>query len=108
MIWYNKLKIKWEIKSDFSLVLILVVFAITGSSSLLVAEPILNYFNFTEITVNPYVYYPLRIILIFPIYQILLLIIGGLFCQFNFFWQFEKKMLSKLGFRKFFKNQRND
>ena len=103
MDWYNKLKIKWNIKSDFSLILILIVFAITGSGSLVVAEPILNYFNFTEKTVNPYVYYPLRIILIFPIYQMLILIVGAVFGQFNFFWQFEKKMLSKLGFARFFK-----
>jgi hypothetical protein len=38
--------------------------------------------------------------MIFPIYQILLVLIGAIFGQFNFFWAFEKKMLRglKLGF----------
>jgi|TARA_B100000780_G_scaffold245173_1_gene189107 hypothetical protein len=104
MKWFENLKEKWNIKSNFSLIIILIVFAITGSGSLLVAEPILSYFNFNENTINPYIYFPLRIILIFPIYQVLILIVGTVFGHFNFFWQFEKKMLSKLGFARFFKD----
>jgi len=43
---------------------------------------------------------PIRLLLIFPIYQVLLVAIGFLFGQFKFFWAFEKKMLRsmKLGF----------
>jgi hypothetical protein len=42
----------------------------------------------------------LRLLLIFPIYQILLVFVGFIFGQFSFFWNFEKKMLErlKLGF----------
>jgi hypothetical protein len=42
----------------------------------------------------------LRLLLIFPIYQILLVFVGFIFGQFSFFWEFEKKMLVrlKLGF----------
>jgi hypothetical protein len=42
----------------------------------------------------------MRLVLIFPIYQVLLVFIGAIFGQFSFFWNFEKKMLVrlKLGF----------
>jgi len=45
-------------------------------------------------------YRVLRLVLIFPIYQVLLVLIGFIFGQFSFFWKFEKKMLErlKLGF----------
>jgi hypothetical protein len=41
-----------------------------------------------------------RLLLIFPIYQVLLVANGFLFGQFTFFWNFEKKLLRslKLGF----------
>lgn len=99
---FQKLKLKWNIQSNFQLFVILLVFAITGSSSLLVADPILAYFNITGETLNVWIYKPLRLILIFPIYQVLILIFGALFGQFQFFWNFEKKMLARMGF-KFFK-----
>ncbi|MGA0828911.1 MAG: DUF6787 family protein, partial [Flavobacteriaceae bacterium] len=45
----------------------------------------------------PVIYWPLRIGLIFPLYQLLLVFFGALFGQFRFFWNFEKKMLRRLG-----------
>ncbi|MEL0308655.1 MAG: DUF6787 family protein, partial [Flavobacteriaceae bacterium] len=45
-------------------------------------------------------YWPLRIILIFPLYQVLLVLFGWIFGQFKFFWAFEKKMLKRLGILK--------
>lgn len=98
---FQKLKLRWNIQSNFQLFIILLVFAITGSSSLVVAEPILDYFDITEKTMNPWIYKPIRLILIFPIYQILILIFGALFGQFQFFWNFEKKMLVRMGFKYF-------
>jgi len=98
---FQKLKLRWNIQSNFQLFIILLVFAITGSSSLVVAEPILDYFNITEKTLNPWIYKPIRLILIFPVYQILILIFGALFGQFQFFWNFEKKMLARMGFKYF-------
>jgi hypothetical protein len=54
----------------------------------------------TEEATNPWIYKPLRLILIFPFYQVLIVFYGWLFGQFEFFWNFEKKMLRrmKLGF----------
>tara|TARA_Y100001978_G_scaffold133545_1_gene119416 strand:- start:230 stop:544 length:315 start_codon:yes stop_codon:yes gene_type:complete len=99
--FFQKLKSKWKIQSNFQLVVILIVFAITGSFSLVIANPILALLNITPESMSPWIFKPLRLILIFPIYQVLILLFGALFGQFQFFWNFEKKMLSRMGFKCF-------
>ena len=98
----KKLKDKWNIKSNFQLIIILIVFAITGSLSLVVSEPILEILGINSSSMSTWLFTPLRLIIVFPVYQLLILAIGFLFGQFNFFWQLEKKMLIKMGFSKFF------
>lgn len=98
----KKLKEHWGIDSNFQIIIILIVFSITGTASLIVGKPILSFFdlareNFQENFWGGFFYYGLRILIIFPIYQILLVAIGFIFGQFKFFWTFEKKMLSRLG-----------
>ena len=97
----EKLKKKWKINSNFQLVIILIVFAITGSASLVVSSPILDFFGITKESMDSWLYHPLRLILVFPIYQVLIIVIGTIFGQFKFFWAFEKKMLVSLGFKRF-------
>lgn len=96
----KKLKQRWNVKSNFQLTIIFIVFAITGYSSLLLAKPFLAFIGIPETFEPHWLYRVLRIVLIFPIYQVLLVTIGFLFGQFEFFWAFEKKMLKrmKLGF----------
>ena len=106
----NRLKKKWNIKSNFQIIVILIVFALTGSASVKFAEPVLDFLNinittFEDILLGKVIYYLLRIIIVFPIYQVLLILFGTLFFQFKFFWVFEKKMLSKIGFKFFFKDK---
>jgi hypothetical protein len=102
MKWLNNLKAKWNIQSNFQLVIIFIVFGITGTLSVEVGDPILDFIGFKKEVINPWIFIPLKILLIFPVYQILILIIGTIFGQFKFFWEFEKKMLSKMGFSRFF------
>lgn len=99
----KKLKEKWQISSNWALLSILLVFAINGSFSAWVAKPVCDYFGITTDTMSAWIYYPLRIMLIFPIYQITLPIVGWLFGQFKFFWNFEKKFLTRLGLGFLFK-----
>ena len=40
-----------------------------------------------------YAYQFIRILIIFPVYQLVLLIVGTLFGEFKYFWAFEKKMI---------------
>ena len=92
----EKLKAKWNIESNFQVILILIVFSITGSISVLITKPILEFFNVQRETLSPYVFWPIKILLIFPVYQFLLLIVGALFGQFRFFWEFQKKTLGRM------------
>jgi len=105
----QKLKQRWGITSNFQLIVIFFVFAITGSSSVYVAKPFLKLIgleqgSFPEVWWGSAIYWILRILLIFPFYQILLVMFGWLLGQFEFFWSFEKKMLSRLGLGFFFKS----
>ncbi|GIS08591.1 MAG: hypothetical protein CM15mP112_07030 [Flavobacteriales bacterium] len=106
-IYMKKLKDKWNIKSNFQLIIILIVFAITGSLSLVVSEPILEILGIKSSSMSTWLFTPLRLIIVFPVYQLLILAIGFLFGQFNFFWQLEKKMLIKWGFQNSLINNEN-
>ena len=80
---------------------IFIVFGITGSTSAKIAGPIVEFLGITQENTSGWIYWPVRILLIFPVYQVLLIIFGWIFGQFQFFWAFEKKMLRRLGFAKF-------
>jgi hypothetical protein len=92
----NNFKKRWNITSNWQVFMILIVFAITGSSSAYLSKPVLSLFGIAKENVSGWIYYPLYIILIFPIYQVLLVFFGFVFRQFDFFWAFEKKMLRSL------------
>lgn len=93
----EKLKQRWGIESNFQIVVIFIVFAITGSVAAKLAEPATALIGLDYETTNAWLYWIIRILLIFPIYQVLLVAFGWLFGQFRFFWNFEKKMLKRLG-----------
>jgi hypothetical protein len=97
----NRFKEKWGITSNFQLVIILLVFSITGSVAVWVAKPVLDLVGLDKEALSPWVFWPIRIFIIFPIYQVLIVLIGAIFGQFKFFWAFEKKMLVRLGFKQF-------
>ena len=90
-------KERWNITSNKQMFIILVVFTITGPTSALLSKPILGLFGILKDSVSNWIYYPLYILLIFPVYQVLLVSFGFLFGQFKFFWAFEKKMIRSLG-----------
>ncbi|WP_139854842.1 DUF6787 family protein [Aequorivita sinensis] len=92
----KKLKVRWNVESNTQLYIIFLVFAITGSSAAKLAAPVTEFFGISK-EMGWYVYWPFRILIIFPIYQVLLVFFGWIFGQFNFFWTFEKKMLRNLG-----------
>lgn len=92
----KKLKERWELKSNWQLCVVFLVFAITGSSSAKLAGPVTDFFEITK-EMGWYVYWPFRILIIFPVYQVLLVFFGWVFGEFEFFWGFEKKMLRSMG-----------
>ncbi len=103
----NKLKQRWNISSNYQLAVILIVFAITGSTSAFIAKPVLTFLGITKESVGIWFYFPLYLIIILPIYKVLLLLIGTLAGQHTFFSNFIKKMLDRMGLgfiHRFFKN----
>lgn len=102
----EKLKKRWGITSNMQFALIFVVFALTGSASAMASKPVCMWLGIQKEDFG-YFFTPTRLLIIFPLYQVLLVLIGFLFGQFAFFWQFEKKMLIKLGLGFLFKNKEN-
>lgn len=100
----EKLKKRWGITSNWQIFIILLVFSITGSTSLFITRPLLDFLglvkeNYFHSFGAILFYYTVRIILILIVYQILLLSFGWLFGQFNFFWGIVRKMLVRIGFK---------
>tara|TARA_A100001037_G_C14817323_1_gene486052 strand:+ start:33 stop:338 length:306 start_codon:yes stop_codon:yes gene_type:complete len=85
----------FKVKDFNQLIIIFIVFGITGSLSVVLGKYVLiNIFG--ESFLNNDYYWLLRLILIFPIYQVLLIIVGAFFGQFRYFWEIEKKILIKM------------
>jgi hypothetical protein len=92
--WIEKLKTRWNLKNTRQVILVLIVFACTGTTVLLIKRPLFA------------VWFPdgdkplwasiLYYILILPVYNVFLLVYGFLFGQFRFFWEFEKRFLNRL------------
>ena len=91
--WSKQLQERWHV-SGTQVMLILIVFACTGVTVLLLKRPVVNFFagDSSPSLLFSILYY----ILILPIYNIILLIYGFLFGQFQFFWNFEKKMFNRI------------
>lgn len=95
----KKLKERWGISSNIQIIVILIVFSITGTLSARIARPFCDLIGLDLNNFHPILAWAIRLIIILPIYQILLLIIGTIFGQFRFFWEFEKKMFSRMGIK---------
>ena len=97
----EKLKEKWGIKSNWDVVAIIIVFAISGSSIMFVKPLWFNIFGVTDATPT-WLRIVIWLAMVFPTYQAFLLIYGFIFGQFRFFWAKEKKMVQVVGrlFRK--------
>ena len=93
-IW-KKLKERWGIKSNFQVLLILIVFAVTGSLSLYVSRFIFDILGIGDNT-TMWVKAPVYILTVFPAYQILLIIVGTLLGQGKFFINFQKKVFERM------------
>ena len=92
MMFMDKLKNLFRVSSTYQLIVVFIVFGITGSLSLVVSDYISGFFNLDNII--------LSIIFVLVIYQVLLIIIGTLFGEFDYFWEMEKKIISRFKFKK--------
>lgn len=97
----EKLKERWGIEQNWQIIVILIVFAVTGSTASFIGKPILSFLQISTENFGTFGYWVIRIILLFVMYQFLLVFFGWLFGQHKFFWNFEKKMLSRIGLKRF-------
>jgi Family of unknown function (DUF6787) len=95
MAYFQKLKDKWGITSNFQIAVILVVFSCTGFSVLYLEELIAEAIGLAS-NKAWYIRVAVFIFLTLPLYNILLLVWGFILGQFRFFWNYEKMMLVKI------------
>ena len=81
---------KWGV-SPLQVVLILIVFALTGSSVVAIRKPLFELLGIHD-TEPLWLKTVLYLIFVFPLYQVMLLMYGFLFGQFRFFWEKEKRL----------------
>ena len=95
----EKMKEKWGLTSIFQVVLILIVFAITGMTIVWIRPIIFKLLGIEN--AEGWLKTISYLVLVFPLYQVLLLLYGFIFGQFNFFWEKEKKLVKAV--RRLFK-----
>jgi hypothetical protein len=92
--WIDRLRNKWKLQSAWQVVIVLIVFACTGFTVLIIKKPLLMFLagDKGNSTLASVLYY----ILILPVYNVVLLVYGFIFGQFRFFWDFEKRSFNRL------------
>ena len=115
----KKLKEKWGISTPFQMIIVFIVFGVTGSVAAKISGPIVSLLQIDDLP--GIIYWPLRLLIIFPVYQVLLVLFGFIFGAivsvltfkkdrfvFNFFFnismKMSKKMMNWLSFGMLFKN----
>lgn len=91
----QRLQAKWKLKSLLQVVLVLIVFALTGFTILFIKKPI---FDFLGVSMERGGFWKtvLYLLLVLPLYQIILLMWGFVFGQFSFFWEKEKQFIRRI------------
>jgi hypothetical protein len=90
---FEKLRDRWDLKSGWQVLIVLIVFACTGFTVMFLKEPILSLIAARE--ERNWVFTTVYYILILPAYFIILLFYGFIFGQSKFFIGFVKKTLSR-------------
>lgn len=89
----EKLKQRWNVSSVKDVIIILVVFALTGFSIMYLRRLLAANFEWAQANWFRNIYYWI----IFPVYNLVLLMYGFLFGKFQFFWEFEKRFFKRIG-----------
>ena len=91
--WMDRLGRRWGV-SPARVVVILLVFACTGFTVMFLKQPVVAWVTGSG---DPSIWFSVAYyVLILPVYNLILLIYGALFGQFQFFWEFEKRFVNRL------------
>jgi hypothetical protein len=91
--WMDRLAKRWNV-TPARVLIILLVFACTGTTVLFLKRPVVAFFAGDG--EQPLLFSILYYILILPVYNAILLVYGFLFGQFAFFWEFEKRFFKRI------------
>jgi hypothetical protein len=92
MNWQERLKQRWHLKTVSQVWIVLLVFALTGTTVMLLRRFLVANFDWAGEKWFLYTYYWL----ILPFYNLLLLFYGFIFGKFRFFWEFEKRFFRRI------------
>ena len=80
--------------SKFHLFKIFVIFGLAGSLSVILSDPLLDLVSIEKYISNNIFYWVVRLILIFPIYQFVLIAVALVFGEFSYFKKFFIKFIN--------------
>jgi len=92
----QRLQLRWGVHSIGQVVVILIVFALTGFTAMYIKRPIFAWLGL-DATDPWWLRTLVWLLTVFPAYQVLLLVYGFVLGQFTFFWNFEKRMFGRIG-----------
>ena len=90
----NKLINFFGANSKFHLFKIFIIFGLAGSISVILSEPLLQLVSIENFISNKFFYWLIRLILIFPIYQFVLIFLALVFGEFRYFKKFFIKFIN--------------
>lgn len=102
---FKFLETRWKVDQRWKVIRIFIVFAITGSLSVVVTKPVFEWIgliktNFDANVLTSILYYFLKFVLILPFYKVLLVFFGWVFGEYKFFLNFAIKLANRLGLKK--------
>jgi hypothetical protein len=93
--WLQRLQRRWSLQSSAQVWVILLVFACTGTTAVYIKKPLFSLLGIDAHT--PWYWRTFWwLLIVLPAYQVLLLFYGFLFGQFHFFYNFEKRLFTRL------------
>ena len=95
----NKLILIFKAKSFLHLVKIFIVFSIAVSLSVFLSNPVLKVIKLDEVITYYPIYLFIKLIIIFPLYQLTLFVIAFIFGEYIYFRKFFDKFFKLFKFR---------
>tara|TARA_Y100000996_G_C22551577_1_gene653853 strand:- start:346 stop:636 length:291 start_codon:yes stop_codon:yes gene_type:complete len=95
----NKLIALFKAKSLVHLIKIFLVFGLAGSFSVIMSNPTLKFIKLDQFITSYPLYFLIKLIIIFPLYQITLFAFALIFGEFDYFKKFFKKFFNYFLFK---------
>ncbi len=92
--WLERLQDRWKLTSIKDVIIVLIVFALTGTTVVVIKPYVISVFTGGEEA--PLWFTILYYIFILPVYNLILLIYGAIFGKFDFFWKFERRFIKRI------------